>query len=76
MAHMSTKKQTSWTAAVHDAATGYSVVLLGIICYILVLVIIVAGVRIVIGNSSTTTNVTATPTNTATSATADGSEAA
>lgn len=58
---MSAKKQNGWGDAVHDAATGYAVVVLGIVCFLLVLAVLMAGVRVVVGGGQTT-NVAATTT--------------
>ena len=49
---MSAKKQSDWTEAVNDAATGYAVVVLAVICFILTLVVIVAGIRTIVGAGS------------------------
>ena len=47
MSRMSGKKQGSWIESVRDAATGYATVVLGIACFLLALVIVVAGVRVI-----------------------------
>ena len=63
---MSAKKQSSLTEAVRNAATGYAVVVLGIICFLLALILLMAGVRLVAGwgyqATSSTTNATTTQT--------------
>ena len=46
---MGTKKKTSWAEAVNDAVTGYSVVVLSVICFLLALALIVAGIRMIAG---------------------------
>ena len=66
---MNSKKQSSRIEAVRNAASGYAVVVLGIICFLLVLIVLMAGVRMVAGwgqaAPSTTTATTATQTTTA-----------
>ena len=49
---MSAKKQTNWSDAIRDAATGYAVVVLGVICFLLALAVVVAGVRMIVGTSA------------------------
>ncbi len=63
MMRMSAKKQNSLAETVRNAATGYAVVVLGVICFLLALVVVIAGVRIVLGanlaaNSTTTAQTT------------------
>ena len=55
IARMNAKKQSNRLDAVRNAATGYAVVVLGILCFLLVLVVLMAGTRIVLelGRSST-----------------------
>lgn len=50
---MSAKKKTSLAEAVRDAATGYTTVVLGILCFLIALVVVIAGVRIVVGGKMT-----------------------
>ena len=63
---MSAKKQNNRLEAVKDAATGYTVVILGIVCFIIALIVIMAFVRLVVGASiaSNTANATAAGTTT------------
>ena len=49
---MSSKRQTDWVEMVHDAATGYAVVVLAVVCFLIVLAIVIAGVRIVAGTGA------------------------
>ena len=69
---MCAKKQSSLSEAVRNATTGYAVVVLGIICFLLALILLMAGVRLVAGwgqtASTTTTAATTTTTTTQTSA--------
>ena len=54
---MSVKKQENRLDAMRDAATGYAVVVLGIVCFVLVLAVVMTGVRIISGvtaNAATT----------------------
>ena len=51
MVRMSAKKQNSLTEMVRDAATGYATVVLSVVGFLLALVVVVAGVRIVAGSS-------------------------
>lgn len=55
---MNAKKQSNRLDAVRNAATGYAVVVLGVLCFLLVLVVLVAGTRIVfeLGARSSATN--------------------
>ena len=60
---MSAKKQTNRWEAVRNAATGYAAVVLGIVCFLLVLAILLAGVRtlnVLIPSPTTTTTTTTT----------------
>lgn len=50
---MSAKKKTSLAEVVRDAATGYTTVILGILCFLITLVMVIAGVRIVVGGKTT-----------------------
>ena len=61
---MSAKKKTSLTDSIRDAAIGYTVIVLGITCFLIVLAVLMAGVRVVVG-TNTTANVTAATTETA-----------
>ena len=54
MERMSAKKQNSFIESVRDAAIGYTTIVLSVVCFLLVLVVVVAGVRIVVGNNPTT----------------------
>ena len=49
MVTMSAKKQNNFVEALHNAATGYTVVVLSVVCFLLALVVVIAGVRVVIG---------------------------
>lgn len=54
---MSAKKQKDPVDSVRNAATGYAAVVLGVICFLLVLMVTVAAVRLVAGGSlAATTN--------------------
>ena len=57
---MSAKKQENQLESIRDAATGYAVVVLAIICFVLVLAIIMAGVRVVVGMTANTTTAATT----------------
>lgn len=61
---MSAKKQSNRTEAVRDAVTGYTAVVLGIVCFLIALCAVMAGVRVVFQLSTaapaTTTVATAT----------------
>ena len=46
---MSAKKQSNRSEAIRNAATGYTVVVLAIACFLIALAVIMAGVRIVAG---------------------------
>ena len=59
---MSAKKQENQVESVRNAVTGYTVVVLGIICFVLALAVIMAGVRIVTGVTANTTAATTTTT--------------
>jgi len=62
MVRMSAKKQQNPVDSVLNAAVGYTTILLGVVCFLIVLAITMAGVRIVMGASltaSTTPNQTA-----------------
>ena len=61
IARMSAKKQNNLFEAARDAVTGYTVVILGIICFLLVLFVIVGAVRLIVGTNSASnvTNVNA-----------------
>lgn len=72
---MGTKKQNERIEAVRDAATGYGAVVLGIVCFLLALTIVVAGVRVVVG-ASASSNAAATATAAISDANASGSETA
>ena len=54
MMRMSAKKQNSLVEAVRDAAIGYTAVVLGVICFLLTLVVVIAGVRFIVGINSAT----------------------
>lgn len=57
---MSAKKQTNRVEAIKDAATGYAAVVLALVCFILALTVIIAGVRFVSGlSAASNTNTTA-----------------
>ena len=59
---MSAQKQTDRIDSIREAATGYAVVVLGVICFLLVLVVVMAGVRVVVGtNTPASGNVAAAP---------------
>ena len=65
MMRMSAKRQNDIAEAVRNAATGYAVVVLCVICFLLVLAIVISGVRIVVGsnlaaNTATTAQTTIT----------------
>ena len=66
---MSAKKQENRIETVRNAATGYAVVVLGIICFVLALAVIMAGVRVVTGVTTNTTTVATTVITTGTGAT-------
>lgn len=53
MVRMSAKKQNSLAEVVRDAATGYAAVVLSVVCFLLVLVVVMAGVRIISGTNLT-----------------------
>lgn len=53
-AAMSAKKKSSLTETVHDAATGYATVILSVICFLIVLMVVIAGVRILVGGKLAT----------------------
>ena len=53
-ATMSAKKKSSLADTVHDAATGYATVVLGVICFLIVLVVVIAGVRVLVGGKLAT----------------------
>ena len=58
---MSAKKQENRFEIVRDAATGYAVIVLALLCFVLVLVAVMFGVRVVTGvTSSATTAATTT----------------
>ena len=69
---MSSKKQTDWAESARNAATGYAVVVLSIVCFILALVVVVAGVRIIVGPNAAANNMAATATSVATSTVGNG----
>lgn len=46
---MSGKKQNSQIESIQNAATGYTTVALGIVCFLLALAVVTAGVRLVVG---------------------------
>lgn len=46
---MSRKQQSTWAETVLNATTGYVVVVLGIVCFVLSLTVIAAIVRFVVG---------------------------
>ena len=52
MVHMSAKKQNNRLEAVRNAATGYTVIVLSVVCFLLVLAIVIAGVRVIAGSNS------------------------
>lgn len=72
---MCAKKQSSLSETVRNAATGYAVVVLGIICFILALVLLMAGVRLITGWGQTASSTTTAATTTTTQTTAAGRSA-
>lgn len=73
MSRMSAKKQNSPIEAVRNAATGYATIVLSVVCFLLVLILVMAGVRIVVGAGLGSTANTA---QTAAIATANANETA
>ena len=57
---MSAKKQDNQIESIRNAASGYAAVVLGIVCFVLVLAVVMAGVRVI--TSVTTTSATTTNT--------------
>lgn len=57
---MSAKKQESQVEAVRNAATGYAVVVLATVCFIIALAVIMAGVRVVASITASATPVATT----------------
>jgi len=54
-ATMCAKKKTGLSEVMRDAATGYATVVLSILCFLIVLIVVIAGVRIVVGSKQAAT---------------------
>ena len=55
IATMCAKKKTSVSETLRDAATGYATVVLSIVCFLIVLVVVIAGTRIIVGSKQAAT---------------------